>query len=176
MTTKRYYKLSLLLPFIVPIIFYPFTVYHTPTVNNYSIINIASTIGMWSFFAILYGGIPYLILATGMLLFISKNTSSLVHKTFYFLPIIFIPVFSISWLLFFGIMDGTWELWQEGTVKGALNFTYGFGMWILAVGYSYIALIQGGYWLFKNYGKSKGSNRRVRGQIFILDTHNYFQG
>jgi len=154
MNFRLYYRLSLLIPFIFPILFLPFTS-HTPMANDYSIINIASTIGMYSLFAILYGGVPYILLVGCIFYLISKKDEKQLHNFFYFLPLVFIPVFSICWILFFIIMDGTWKLWDQGFVKGAWDFTLGFGLWILAIGYFYIAIIQGGYWLFKHMGLIK---------------------
>jgi hypothetical protein len=138
MTYRTYYRLSLLLPFVFPILFLPFTS-HTSTINDYSVINLASIAGMYSWFAILYGGIP--------------KDERQVHNIFYYLPLIFIPVFSICWVLFFVIMNGSFNLWSEGFFEGLWGFTYGFGLWILAIGYFYITLIQCGYFFLKRRGK-----------------------
>lgn len=107
---------------------------------------------MASWFAILYGGIPYIVLVGFMLFWIPYKSEKQVHRIFYFLPLLFIPVFSASYLLFFIIMDrGT----MVSYLKALPGLTYAFGIWILIVGYFYIALIQGGYFLLKRKGAIK---------------------
>jgi len=148
MTIRNYYRFSLLVPFVVPVIFWLFT--SLPDyVNDYFPLNIVIIAGRISIFAVMYGGIPYLILAGCMLIYISKKSERQIHKFFYFLPLLLLPVFFVFSILFFAIMEGTWQLWELWLVKGALSFTSVFGFWILAVGYSYIAIIQGMYWLLK---------------------------
>ena len=154
MTYRTYYRLALLLPFVFPLLLGPFHS-HTPITNNYSFINIASTIRIISMYSILYGGIPYIILVGFMLFWISNKNERQVRKIFYFLPVLFIPVFSTFLLLFFIIMDGH----LTASLKAIPGLTYAFGIWILIVGYFYIALIQCTYLILKSKGaiKEEGS-------------------
>ena len=84
MTYRNYYRISLALPFILPLLFFPFVAIDTSdtsTVTNYTkIIEIFSHICPILFKSMFYNGIPYLILYGYLLYWIrEKNEKQSAH-------------------------------------------------------------------------------------------------
>ena len=126
---KAYFLLSLFLPIITPLAILPFAF------NNF--ITELFTFSLW------FGGVPYLILSIGVIIWAKNKNENQLRKLTYVLPILFVMVMGIVYLL---IM--LYVLGADFNIKEFLHFFVGLAVYGFALGYFYVIVVNIIYELF----------------------------
>lgn len=117
---KRYFQLSLALPLTFPLLGYFFP---------------QSVLMMILFTAATIGGIPYLLLAAGVLWWSRKHDEHALRRLSYILPLIYLPLLIIALFLWTSLSTGGLPA-PERFGKSVL----GFSAYTLVIGYGYVLL------------------------------------
>ena len=119
---KIYFLVSLILPIIVPLAILPFAF------NN--AITALFTFSLW------FGGVPYLILSIGVIIWAKNKNETQLRKLSYVLPILFVLVMGMVYLLFI--------LYAQGLNFNSKEFVQIFAVFAgygIAIGYFYVIVV-----------------------------------
>jgi hypothetical protein len=98
---------------------------------------------------LIYGGVPYIIFALVVLRFLRNKPRRAYWRAAIIAPFLFIPVFSMGVTVVVIFFD-FWETRQISLPTGSLlGDTLTYGLFILPIGYFYVALSYLGYLLLK---------------------------
>jgi energy-converting hydrogenase Eha subunit A len=98
---------------------------------------------------LIYGAVPYIIFALVVLRLLRNKPRRAYWQAAIVAPFLFIPVFSMG-VTVVGIFLDFWETGQVSLPTGSLLFdTLGYGLFILPIGYFYVALSYLGYLLLR---------------------------
>jgi hypothetical protein len=122
MSPIRFFRIALMLPIAVPLVFLPFGV------------NAVSAILL---FSLAFGGLQYLLFACLMFYFIGRlREAEEIQRLSYWAPVIFIPIQAGGWLIF-----GYIERLSNPNLVGIWDGLIVFPVYILIVGYVYVGLV-----------------------------------
>jgi len=133
MTARTYFRLSLLLPLTAPLVAAVFGV------NGITAVIVMS---------LLFSGIPYLLFASGLYVLIGKldgrRTLRLLSLA---VPVLFVPVNALFWVVPLLLVSA-----DAGSANGAWNTLTILSVYILVLGYAYIAIVNVGLSIFDRLG------------------------
>jgi hypothetical protein len=139
MTVQRFYRLSLLLPLLLPL---PFLATGSTA---------SSALGMLLAFSLVYGGIPYAILACGLLFWLHDRDEHEINIMLFLAPWLMMPLqilcVSVAALLPTSTGSTIWEAFSMG-----LAFGLYLCFFVFCFGYVYAALTQVLLWLLRRCG------------------------
>lgn len=138
MNIIRAYKLSLLLPIIVPILFAPALFFIRSLGES------GATVLMTIIFSLVYGGIPYLILVGILLFWMRGKDETQIRRALLLSPLLMLVIFQVFaglWIAFFS--EGTGKINQ---FVGSLVLLSPF---VLLFGYIYVGIAFGVIELWK---------------------------
>ena len=134
MTPRRYYRGSLVLPVLLPILVLPFFG--------------ESGISAILWLSLGFGGIAYLFYGAGLFYWLGKlTTSKSMRRLTYIAPVLFVPVQALFWLGSFYI-----QKLSNPELVGGWEGIPAFAVYILILGYSYVAVVNAGYFVFSRFG------------------------
>lgn len=156
MTAKQYFKYAFLSPLILPFIVLLFE-------------KLIKLLTGWNFGeltglllgSVIFGGIPYLIFLVGFYRWIKDKSASQIHLSSYLFPVFYMLIFLI-WLVVYILIvkaesfDNIFSFLASEDLWGSY---YTFGKIAVAIAYSYIILINAGYWLLKIGNKFSMNNK-----------------
>lgn len=133
MNEKRFYKCSLVLPVLLPTICLLITPHNLDTLYG----PIATFLMAFTFSGII-GGIPYVILAIGLLVWMRDKDLLQIRKALLLSPLFLIPIVMFGGLIYVALSN---ESAPDPRVYG--YYILLFGGYILAFGYFYVLIVFG---------------------------------
>ncbi len=133
MNEKKVYKYSLVLPIVVPAICLLITPHNLDTLYGP-----IATVLMAFIFSGLIGGIPYSILAMGLLMWMRDKELLQIRKALLLSPLFLIPIIVLFVLIYVAVGN---ESAPDPLVY--VYYTLIFGGYVLAFGYFYVAIAFG---------------------------------
>lgn len=134
MSARTYFRLSLLLPLLLPVALLPFT----------DLSGIVAILWM----SLGFGGPAYILYGVIIFLWLGKiSTSWGMRKLTYWAPIIFIPIQSVSWLIHFHLQKQS-----NPELTGGIEGIPVFAVYILLLGYIYVGIVNAGYYILECTG------------------------
>jgi hypothetical protein len=133
MSIKSYYRWALALPLLLPAL-------ATPLLMADRVPGVLGAVVMYLFWSMLVGGIPYLLFATGFLLWMRRAPERRVRTAVLLSPLLYTPLL-LAYLVTFLLVDGT--LRSGGDTLGM------FAAFGVSFGYVYVALAELGRWLLR---------------------------
>lgn len=127
MSIKSYYRWALALPLLLPVLATPLLM------ADDRLPDVLGAVLMFLFYSMLIGGIPYLLFATGFLLWMRRASDDRVRTAVLLSPLLYTLVL-LAWLAAFTPFDGPF-----GDSLGALGVFAAFGV---SFGYWYVALAE----------------------------------
>ncbi|HQU81777.1 MAG TPA: hypothetical protein PKY59_01545 [Pyrinomonadaceae bacterium] len=145
----KFYRFSLFLPIIVPLLISPAMLF-LPTMSH----NLGLIV-LFVVYSVLAGGIPYLILAIPLFFRMRNKTENHIRKRLLLMPVGMIAIFAIFALAaFIGSLFSA-DRNTFATFKGGLESLLFVSLFTLIFGYFYIGLTFGILWLLKRSGRIK---------------------
>jgi hypothetical protein len=125
MSIKSYYRWALALPLLLPAL-------ATPLLMADRLPGVLGAVVMYLFWSMLVGGIPYLLFATGFLLWMRRAPERRVRMGVLLSPLVYTPVL-LAYLVAFLLIDGTiGNGWDSLRMFGAFGLLFGYGYVALA--------------------------------------------
>ena len=146
MTAKQYFKYAYLSPLILPFIVMLFEI----LIGSLTGWNFGELTGLL-LGSIIFGGIPYLIFLVGYYRWIKDKSASQIHFSSYLFPVFYMLIFLI-WLIVYILMvrpENFDNLLSFLISEELWGFYYMFGKIAVTIAYSYIILINAGYWVLR---------------------------
>jgi len=135
MTKKRIYQMSLATPLLVPVAFLPLFPYLR------SMNDVAGTAVLVILYSGLVGGLPYLLLAVSLLIWMRHKTELQIRKGLLLSPLMMLIPLGVCYAIYqFGYEPA--ETFAD-TAKMFLTFFVIFGVFTLAFGYFYVVMTLG---------------------------------
>ena len=131
MGEKRFFQLSFLLPIVLPLLL---IFVANPTFGLVSILTLS----------LILGGVPYLLFITGLFFWMRNKNAKDIQRMTFVAPLLFIPVFLLSVLVFLPI-----QLITTGTIDVNAGIVFICCVFIIILGYLYVLVVNGVYFLFR---------------------------
>jgi hypothetical protein len=162
MSTRVYYRLSLALPFVLPAVTSA-VVYLLDVGNAPGVLALVWIVWIVLLSSLIYGGVPYAILAAGLLWWSRGKNEERLLGSLYLAPVVMLP---LLWL--YQIIQGAILMIRGATVEtygqsageylvaplgGSLLYLSGC---VIGLGYAYVALAIAGLALLKRLGWIRG--------------------
>lgn len=134
MTPVTYWRLSLLLPLLLPALFSPFLQPGAPPLLALIAIVLLSSM--------VYGGLPYVLLAAGTLWWSLGKDEEQVIGALVLAPLLMVPLVTLQTVVLYltPVSHGSPEAGFGGTLLMALQAALYFSCWTVGLGYLYVAL------------------------------------
>jgi len=155
MTAKQYFKYAYLGPLILPFI----VLLVEKLIGSLNGWNFGELTGLL-LGSVFFGGIPYLIFLVGLYRWIKDKSASQIHFFSYLFPVFYMLIFLI-WVVVYILMvrpenfDNLFSFLASDDLWG---FYYMLGKIAVVIAYSYIILINAGYWALKIGNKFSVNN------------------
>lgn len=146
MTAKQYFKYAFLSPLIFPVI----VLLLETLISSFTGWDFGELTG-FLLMTVTLGGIPYLIFLMGFYRWIKDKSESQIHFSSYLFPVFYMLIFLI-WLVVYSLIvspENFDNLFSFLTSEYLWDSYYTFGKIAVVVAYSYILLINLGYWVLK---------------------------
>lgn len=146
MSAKRYFKYAFLSPLILPFIMLLFET----LISSFTSWDISQLTG-FLLMTVTFGGIPYLIFLVGFYRWIKDKSASQIHFSSYLFPVFYMLIFLIWLVVYIPIVrpESFESIFSFLTSESLWDAYVTFGKIAVAVAYSYIILINVGYWVLK---------------------------
>ncbi len=137
MTSRKFFRLSLVLPIALPLAFLPFGT------------NLVSALLLLS---ITFGGVQYILFAAWMYFAIGRRQCDEdIQRLSLLSPLLFAPVQAVGWLAY-----GYYEKLSNPALIGLWDGLLPFAIYTLLIGYFYVLLINGAFLVLRGLGIIKG--------------------
>lgn len=152
---RNIYRFLLPLPLVIPGLVYLVSI----SFEN-SKFNDIYSIGLITIFSGLIGGIPYLIIATSILIWSRKKSEAQIRKALLLSPLGMVVLFAFAVIAFstmniYEAIKGSGFLSLIDVIDGMARFFLAFSVFSLVFGYAYVTLFFGIVRLFRGYSFSK---------------------
>ena len=146
MSAKRYFKYAFLSPLILPFIILLFET----LISSFSSWDISQLTG-FLLMTVTFGGVPYLIFLVGFYRWIKEKNGKQIHAFSYLFPVIYMLVFLICLVIYIPIVrpENFDNIFSFLASENLWDTYYTFGKVAVVVAYSYVFIINLGYWVIK---------------------------
>ncbi len=147
MRAVNYFRLSLAVPLLVPVLAVALTLLNQIVSGSSE----ATEITRWTaflVFSLLIGGLPYLVFVAAVVLWSRGKSARAIHRLSFVSPPLFAAVFVTLWVPFVLIADSS-----PYAFDAALTSASYYAAFCLGLGYVYVALIHGAYAVLRRLGK-----------------------
>lgn len=141
MRIAKAYKLSLMLPLLIPALLYPLLISHA------SVPEWLGTIVLYTVMSGFVGGIPYVILVVLLLWWMRGKTDPQIRLALLLSPLLMLPIFclyvAVVMLIRFGASSAFFEFRQA---------SISYSPFVLVFGYTYVILVFTAMFVFRRLG------------------------
>ena len=139
MRAKSYFKLSFLLPIVLPFVALPFAEMGGGLLNALAFI-------LWG--SLIIGGIPYALFLIWLFYWMHDKDYRAIQRMTFVVPLLFVMVFFLGATFIFTPL----QVLSLGESRIEGSGLVGFCFFILIVGYFYVGLTNGGFYLLRHLG------------------------
>lgn len=146
MSGKKYFKYAFLSPLILPFIVLLFE----KLISSFTSWDTSQLTGLL-LMSVTFGGIPYLIFLMGFYRWMKDKSENQIHFSSYLFPVFYMFIF-LFWLIAYILIvrpENFDNIFSFLTSEYLWDSYYTFGKIAVAIAYSYIILINIGYWILK---------------------------
>lgn len=131
MSVRNYYRWSLLLPVLVPVLAIPAFALG---------VDLLAGVALWLWWSLIFGGVPYLFFALGFLLWTRSRTDTQIRVGVLLSPLAFVAVLVPCFALFLAV---------DASLSSSMDFLGMLAGFSVAFGYGYVALAELGRLLLR---------------------------
>ena len=133
MSVVSFFRFSLALPLILPLLLMPFGL---------------NAVGVLLYLALGFGGLQYLLFALLMSYYIGKlRTERRIRHLSYWAPVMFVPIQALGWVLWAG-----YQWYINPNTSGVFTPLLPFAAYTIIIGYAYVGVVNIFYVLFRGVG------------------------